>query len=94
MSLLPIRILAQSDKDEHLYLDVHHLGPGKVTAAAVAEAHAKDLAVQRKYGVHFLKYWVDEAGGTSIAFLLLLTPNLSERPMEKHMVCSRIRYIR
>jgi hypothetical protein len=70
MSLLPFRILAQSDKavadsknGEHLYLDVHHLGPGKVTAAAVAEAHAKDLAVQRKYGVHFLKYWVDEAGG-------------------------------
>jgi len=70
--LLSFRLQAQSDKavtepgkrsTEHLYLDVHHLGPGKVTAAAVAEAHAKDLAVQGKYGVHFLKYWVDEAGG-------------------------------
>ncbi len=47
----------------NLYIDIHHLGPGKVTAEAVAEAHAKDLAVQEKYGVHFLKYWVDEAGG-------------------------------
>jgi hypothetical protein len=48
---------------EHLYIDVHHLGPGKVTAAAVAGAHAKDLAVESKYGVHFLQYWVDESGG-------------------------------
>jgi hypothetical protein len=48
---------------ETLYIDVHRLGPGKVTAEAVAGAHAKDLAVQSKYGVHFLNYWVDEAGG-------------------------------
>lgn len=48
---------------EHLYIDVHHLGAGKVTADAVARAHAKDLATEGKYGVHFLQYWVDEAGG-------------------------------
>lgn len=61
----PGKISTEPEKKstEHLYLDVHHLGPGKVTAEAVAEAHAKDLAVQRKYGVHFIKYWVDEAGG-------------------------------
>lgn len=53
----------QSDKMEHLYIDVHHLGPGKVTYKAVADAHAKDLAVEKKYGVHFLQYWVDETGG-------------------------------
>jgi len=47
----------------HLFIDVHHLGAGKVTAEAVARAHAKDLAVESKYGVHFLQYWVDEAGG-------------------------------
>jgi hypothetical protein len=52
-----------SKSPEHLYIDVHHLGPGKVTADAVARAHAKDLAVEGKYGVHFLQYWVDEAGG-------------------------------
>jgi hypothetical protein len=46
------------------YIDVHHLGAGKVTAAAVAEAHAKDLAVEKKYGVQFIKYWVDESAGT------------------------------
>jgi Protein of unknown function (DUF4242) len=48
---------------KHLYIDVHQLGPGKVTAEAVAGAHAKDLAVEGKYGVDFIKYWVDTARG-------------------------------
>jgi hypothetical protein len=46
-----------------LYLDVHHIGAGKVTAKDAAGAHQKDLAVQKKYGVNFIKYWVDEANG-------------------------------
>ncbi len=46
-----------------LYLDVHELGKGKVTAQAVAEAHKKDLATQAKYGVDFKAYWVDEKEG-------------------------------
>jgi len=41
------------------YLDVHKHVPG-VTKEAVAEAHKKDLAVQGKYGVSYVKYWVDE----------------------------------
>ena len=48
----------------NLYLDLHELGAGKVTAAAVAEAHKKDLAVQKKYGVNLINYWVDEKNGT------------------------------
>ncbi len=47
----------------NLYIDVHNLGPGKVTYEAVQKAHAKDLAVEKKYGVQFIKFWVDEAGG-------------------------------
>lgn len=39
-----------------MYLDVHNLEPGKVSFEAVAEAHAKDLKTQGKYGVHFIKY--------------------------------------
>jgi len=46
-----------------LFLDVHDLGPGKVNAAAVAEAHRKDLATQGRYGVHFRAYWLDEKQG-------------------------------
>jgi hypothetical protein len=47
-----------------LYLDVHHFGPGKVTAKDVAAAHQKDLAVQGKHGVRYLNYWFDEESGT------------------------------
>src|SRR5690349_18274570 len=54
------RLFAQTT---HYYIDVHHLGPGKVTATAVADAHAKDLAIEKKYGVQFIKYWVDESAG-------------------------------
>jgi hypothetical protein len=48
---------------KNLYIDVHHLGKGKVNYEAVAKVHAKDLAVEKKYGVQFLNFWVDEAGG-------------------------------
>ena len=48
------------------YLDVHQLGAGNVTAAAVADAHKKDLAVQAKHGVHFVNYWVDEKEGVVV----------------------------
>lgn len=52
-----------SDKHENLYIDVHHLGKGKVTAKDVAAAHKKDLAAEKQFGVDFIKYWVDEANG-------------------------------
>jgi hypothetical protein len=39
------------------------LEPGKVKYEDVAKAHAKDLAVEGKYNVDFLKYWVDEKEG-------------------------------
>lgn len=48
---------------QQLYIDVHHLGAGKVTYDAVAQAHLKDLATEGKYGVKFIKFWVDSAKG-------------------------------
>src|SRR5450755_3394440 len=48
---------------KHLYIDVHHLGAGNVTYKDVVAAHAKDLAVEHKYGIEFLKFWVDEKKG-------------------------------
>lgn len=69
-SFISTRLAAQSNAPDTagsrnlLYLDVHHLEPGKVTYQAVAEAHAKDLATQGKYNVKFHRYWVDEANGT------------------------------
>jgi len=66
--LFSINLDAQPEKFTHqasknIYIDVHHLGTGKVTAKDVEEAHKKDLAVQKKYGVTILKYWFDEAKG-------------------------------
>lgn len=52
-----------SDNSKHLFIDVHQLEPGKVKYDDVANAHAKDLAVEKKYGVDFIKYWVDEEKG-------------------------------
>ena len=49
--------------NKKLFLDIHKLGAGNVTTAAVAEAHKKDLAVESKYGVNFINYWVDEKAG-------------------------------
>lgn len=63
------------------YLDVHELGAGNVTAEAVAEAHKKDLAVQKKYGVNFINYWVDVKTGT--VFCLSEAPD-SESIIQTH----------
>jgi uncharacterized protein DUF4242 len=48
---------------QDLYIDVHHFGAGKVTYEAVAGAHLKDLATEKKYGVKFTQFWVDEKSG-------------------------------
>ena len=68
--LLPERIYpvtagqeAALEGKKNLFLDVHHLGAGNVTKEAVAAAHEKDLAVQKKYGVNLINYWVDEKNG-------------------------------
>jgi hypothetical protein len=44
------------------FLDIHS-GMHGVTPAQLAEAHARDLAVQAKYGVHYIKYFYDAATG-------------------------------
>jgi hypothetical protein len=69
--LIPDRVSMVSDGPEakiddasSLYLDIHYLGAGKVTAADVAKAHEKDLAEQDAHGVKFINYWVDEKLGT------------------------------
>ena len=49
-----------------LYMDHHHKVEG-LTAEAVAGAHQRDLEVQAKHGVNYLKYWFNE--GTGEVFL-------------------------
>jgi class 3 adenylate cyclase len=43
-------------------MDIHNLGEG-TTPEDVAKAHAKDMETQRKYGVEYTKYWVNEKAG-------------------------------
>jgi hypothetical protein len=45
-----------------LFMDVHNLGE-PVSIDDVAKAHAADLQTQDQYGVHYLRYWVDEGEG-------------------------------
>jgi hypothetical protein len=58
---------------KELFLDIHEIGPGKVAAAAVEEAHQKDLAKQASNGVNFINYWVDEKNG--VIYCLSQAPN-------------------
>ena len=59
--------------NKHLYMDIHKNVPG-LTAEAVIGAHQKDLEVQGKYGVNYLKYWYDE--NTGIVFCLVEAPSM------------------
>jgi hypothetical protein len=52
-------------------MDVHNL-PG-ATTQAVAEAHMKDLQMQDKHGVSYLRYWVNEKEGK--VFCLVEAPD-------------------
>jgi class 3 adenylate cyclase len=53
-------------------MDIHNLPEG-TTPEDVAKAHAKDMEIQRKYGVEYHKYWVNEDG--SKVFCLAHAPN-------------------
>ena len=54
-----------------LYMDRHYVEGA--TRSAVADAHQKDLAVQKKYKLQFLTYWFDEPRCT--AFCLIVSPD-------------------
>ena len=55
-----------------LYMDIHSLPEG-TTSEDVAKAHAKDMETQKKYGVEYTKYWVNEKAGK--VFCLCHAPN-------------------
>ena len=62
------------------YIDIHEI-PGGVTADDVAKAHAHDVKVEGKYGVHYHKYWVNEKAGK--IFCLCEAPS-AEAAMQVH----------
>lgn len=55
-----------------LFMDIHEKVQG-LTGDAVIQAHAKDLAIQERYGVRFIRYWYDEVTGK--IFCLAIAPN-------------------
>ena len=63
-----------------LYMDIHEV-PGGVSAEDVAKAHAEDVKIENKYGVHYHKYWVNEKAGK--IFCLCHAPN-SEAAIQVH----------
>jgi hypothetical protein len=52
----------RKDKTMALFMDMHAID-GPVTIDDVAKAHAADLQTQDAYGVHYLRYWVDQEHG-------------------------------
>lgn len=58
----PVAHAGQRHEGTKLFLDTHNKVDG-LTAEAVAGAHKKDLEVEGKYNVHYLKYWFDEGSG-------------------------------
>ena len=63
-----------------LYMDIHEV-PGGVSAEDVAKAHAQDVKIEDKYGVHYHKYWVNEKAGK--IFCLCHAPD-AEAAVEVH----------
>jgi len=60
-----------------LFIDRHDIDG--VTAQAVMDAHALDMAVQDKHGVNYLTYWVDEARGRVFCLCDAPTKELAEQ---------------
>jgi class 3 adenylate cyclase len=54
-----------------MYMDIHEIKGA--TADAVAQAHAADVETQKKYGVEYHKYWLNEGAGK--IFCLCTAPN-------------------
>jgi hypothetical protein len=46
-----------------LFMDIHR-NVQDLTPQAVADAHKKDLDVQKKHGVNYHRYWYNEDKGT------------------------------
>ena len=55
-----------------LFLDIHNKVVG-MTKEGIEEAHKKDLEIQAKYGVKYLRFWYDLS--TERAFCLIEAPN-------------------
>jgi len=51
-----------------LFMDMHTI-EGGVSVADVASAHKADLETRAKYGVSYLRYWVDDEAGKILCLI-------------------------
>ena len=74
--ILVVRFIKDSNAEEELampiFMDTHENVDG-LTAEAVAGAHARDLELQERHGVKYLKYWFNERTGR--VYCLVEAPN-------------------
>ena len=61
-----------------LFMDMHNIDGG-VAAKDVAQAHLADLKTQDRYGVRYLRYWVDESAGKVFCLVDAPDPGMAER---------------
>ena len=59
------------------FMDIHRIEGAN--AEAIADAHAKDLAVQGQYGVSYVKYWLNEEQGKVFCLCDAPDPAAAER---------------
>lgn len=73
-----------------MFIDIHEMAGA--TPEGVAQAHAADMACQEKYGVNYVKYWLNESRGK--IFCLCTAPDAETANrvhLEAHgMVAERI----
>jgi hypothetical protein len=60
-----------------LYLDVHHKIEG-LTQEMIEGAHQRDLEVQHKHGVKYLRYWYDTVSGKVYCLVEAPSPEAAE----------------
>jgi hypothetical protein len=61
-----------------LFMDMHSVDGG-VKADDVAQAHMADLQTQDRYGVRYLRYWVDEGEGKIFCLVDAPSPDAANR---------------
>ncbi|MGH7385974.1 MAG: DUF4242 domain-containing protein [Candidatus Rokuibacteriota bacterium] len=59
-------------------MDIHRIDGG-VAATDVVQAHLADLQTQERYGVRYLRYWVDEEGGKIFCLVDAPSPEAASR---------------
>ena len=78
-----------------LFMDVHETLPEGATFEDVKGAHEADLRTQEKYGVKYLRYWVDEPEGKVFCLVDAPTAEAAATVPEAHgLVADKIYPVR